>query len=60
MEEGRRAIVTGNVNAKVGDERIDKVPDKRGVPGYPANGSLEHISSERETFQANTLPMQYP
>jgi len=55
FEEGRKVIVMGDMNAKVGDERIDEVVGKWGVPGKNENGdNLVDICAERGLFLANT------
>jgi len=55
FEEGRKVVVMGDMNAKVGDVSIDEVVGKWGVPGRNENGdSLVELCAERGLFLANT------
>ena len=46
----------GDMNAKVGDERVDEVVGKWGVPGKNENGEwLVDVCAERGLFLANTF-----
>ena len=56
FEEGRKVIVMGDMNAKVGDECVEDVVGKWGVPGWNENGEwLVDICAERGSFLANTF-----
>ena len=56
FEEGRKVIVMGDMNAKVGDECMEDVVGKWGVPGWNENGEwLVDVCAERGLFLANTF-----
>ena len=56
FEIERKVIVMGDMNAKVGDERVDEVVGKWGVPGKNENGEwLVDVCAERGLFLANTF-----
>ena len=56
FEIGRRVIVMGDMNARVGDESVEEVVGKWGVPGRNENGEwLVDVCAERGLFLANTF-----
>ena len=55
FESGRKVIVMGDMNAKVGNENINDIVGKWGVPGSNENGDhLIDICAEQGLFLANT------
>ncbi len=55
-ERERMVNVMGDMNAKVGDETVEEVVGKWGVPGMNENGEwLVDVCAERGLFLANTF-----
>ncbi len=56
FEKGRKVIIIGDMNAKVGEESVDEALGKQGVPGRNENGEwLVDICAEQGLFLANTF-----
>ena len=56
FESGRKVVVMGDMNARVGDECVEDVVGKCGVPGWNENGEwLVEVCAETGLFLANTF-----